>query len=96
MAAINVNGVELYYEIHGSGDSLILTHRSWTNASGWESAVERLADRYQVVVWDRRGHSRSQPGAGPGSRAEDAADLAGLIECVSTGPVHVAATPTAR
>lgn len=90
MATAMVNGVELYYDITGTGDSLVLTHGSWTEGTGWAPAVARLAERYQVVVWDRRGHSRSRPGDGPGSRAEDAADLAGLIEHVSSGPVHVA------
>jgi len=90
MATTMVNGVELYHEERGAGDCLVLTHGSWTDGSGWEPAVDRLAERYQVVVWDRRGHSRSQAGEGPGSRAEDAADLAGLIEHVGGGPVHVA------
>ena len=90
MATTMVNGVQLFYEVRGTGDCLVLTHGSWTDGSGWEPAVDRLAERYQVVVWDRRGHSRSQAGEGPGSRAEDAADLAGLIEHVGGGPVHVA------
>ncbi|MGH9155213.1 MAG: alpha/beta fold hydrolase [Acidimicrobiales bacterium] len=89
MATTMVNGVELYYETTGTGDCLVLTHGSWTNGTGWDRAVPGLADRYRVVVWDRRGHSRSQAGDGPGSRAEDAADLAGLIEQVSGEPVHV-------
>jgi pimeloyl-ACP methyl ester carboxylesterase len=90
MATSTINGVELYYEIRGSGDCLVLTHGSWTDGGGWGPAVDLLAERYRVVVWDRRGHSRSQAGDGPGSRAEDAADLAALIERVSAGPVHVA------
>jgi pimeloyl-ACP methyl ester carboxylesterase len=85
-----VNGVELYYEVRGRGDCLVLTHGSWTDATGWEQAVARLSDRYEVVVWDRRGHSRSETGTGPGSRVEDAEDLAGLIERVATRPVHLA------
>lgn len=90
MATTVVNGVELYYEMRGTGDCLVLTHGSWTDGTGWEPAVAGLAERYRVMVWDRRGHSRSQAGDGPGSRAEDAADLAGLIEQVSDEPVHVA------
>ena len=90
MATTRVNGVELYYETTGTGDCLVLTHGSWTDGSGWDRAVGALAERYQVVVWDRRGHSRSQAGDGPGSRAEDAADLVGLIEHVGGEPVHVA------
>jgi pimeloyl-ACP methyl ester carboxylesterase len=85
-----INGVELYYEVTGAGDCLVLTHGSWTDGTGWAPAVGLLAERYRVVVWDRRGHSRSQAGGGPGSRAEDAADLAGLIEQVGSEPVHVA------
>ena len=90
LATTTVNGVELYYEVRGTGDCLVLTHGSWTDATGWEQAAARLSDRYRVVVWDRRGHSRSETGRGPGSRVEDAADLAGLIEHVGTEPVHVA------
>jgi pimeloyl-ACP methyl ester carboxylesterase len=89
MATTVVNGVELYYEVRGTGDCVVLTHGSWTDATGWEPAVARLSPTYRVVVWDRRGHSRSAAGPAPGSRAEDAADLAGLIEHVSSGPVHV-------
>ena len=90
MTASIINGVELYYEMTGTGDFLVLTHGSWTDGSGWGPAVDLLADRYRVVTWDRRGHSRSNAGDTPGSRAEDAADLAGLIEQVSGEPVHVA------
>ena len=90
MATTRVNGVELYYETTGTGDFLVLTHGSWTDGTGWDRVVPELAERYQVVVWDRRGHSRSQAGDHPGSRAEDAADLAGLIEHLDGRPVHVA------
>ena len=90
MATVIVNGVALHYEEVGTGACLVLTHGSWTDGTGWAQAVERLADRYRVVVWDRRGHSRSAAGDGPGSRAEDGADLAGLIEQVSDTPVHLA------
>ncbi len=88
MATTVANGVELYYESTGEGDCLVLTHGSWTDATGWEHAAALLAERYRVVVWDRRGHSRSGDGMASGSRAEDAADLAALIEQVSAGPVH--------
>lgn len=90
MTTLMTNGVALHYEQVGSGPCLVLTHGSWTDGSGWAQLVERLADRFSVVVWDRRGHSRSGDGAGPGSRAEDAEDLAKLIEHVSDTPVHLA------
>jgi pimeloyl-ACP methyl ester carboxylesterase len=89
MATAVVNGVELYYDDIGSGECVVLTHGSWTDATGWTGAATLLAERYRVVAWDRRGHSRSRSGDGPGSRAEDAADLAGLIGRISSEPVHL-------
>ena len=90
MATAQVNGVELYYETTGAGPRLVLTHGSWTDGSSWAPAMAALAGRYEVVTWDRRGHSRSTAGARPGSREEDAADLAALIEHLGGGPVHLA------
>jgi pimeloyl-ACP methyl ester carboxylesterase len=90
MTTAELNGVELYYETAGVGPRMVLTHGSWTDGAGWAPVVAALSGRYEVVTWDRRGHSRSGPGAGPGSRAEDAADLAALIEHLGGGPVHVA------
>jgi len=89
MATADVNGVELHYEVTGAGPRLVLTHGSWTDGSGWAPSVQRLAERFEVVTWDRRGHSRSQDGDGAGSRAGDAADLAGLVEHLGGGVVHV-------
>lgn len=90
MGTVTVNGVALHYEEVGSGPCLVLTHGSWTDGTGWAQVVERLVERYRVVVWDRRGHTRSAVGDGVGSRDEDAADLVGLIEQVSDAPVHLA------
>ena len=90
MTTADINGVEVYFETVGAGELLVLTHGSWTDGSGWAPSVPSLATRYEVVTWDRRGHSRSHDGDGPGSRAQDAADLAGLIEHLDRGPVHLA------
>ncbi len=61
MTTTNLNGVDLYYETAGTGPRLVLTHGSWTDGSGWAPVLEALAGRYEVVTWDRRGHSRSGP-----------------------------------
>ena len=88
MTTAKLNGVELHYEVAGAGNRVVLTHGSWTDAASWAPVVGALAERFEVVIWDRRGHSRSQAGTGPGSRDEDAADLAALIEHLGEGPVR--------
>lgn len=89
MATAEINGVELYYEQFGEGDRIVMTHGSWTDGRTWEAVTERLSDDFEVVTWDRRGHSRSGDAEGPGSCREDASDLAGLIEHLGASPVHV-------
>jgi len=88
MTIAKVNGVALYYERTGRGPRVVLTHGAWGDGRGWQGVIESLARRFEVVTWDRRGHSRSGDGEGPGSRQQDAADLAGLIERLGPEPVH--------
>lgn len=89
MTTLRVNDIELFYERTGEGEMVVFTHGAWTDGRTWQAVTDRLVDRFEVVTWDRRGHSRSQDGTGPGSVEEDAADLAGLIEALATDPVHV-------
>ncbi len=90
MSAARVNGVELYYELNGSGEPLILVHGSWGDHHNWDAVVPPLAESFRVLAYDRRGHSASERPAGQGSVFEDADDLAGLIDELGLGPAHVA------
>jgi pimeloyl-ACP methyl ester carboxylesterase len=51
--------------------------------------VPGLAESFGVVVYDRRGHSRSQRPDTPGSVDEDGDDLAALLEALELAPAHV-------
>jgi pimeloyl-ACP methyl ester carboxylesterase len=84
-----VNGARLYYERHGQGDPLVLVHGSWVNAASWDLIVPRLAESFQVLVYDRRGHSRSERPEGQGSVHEDVDDLGVLLETLYRAPAHV-------
>jgi pimeloyl-ACP methyl ester carboxylesterase len=86
---IEVNGVRLYHELHGSGEPLVLVHGSWGDARNWRFVVPGLAESFRVVVYDRRGHSRSQRPDTPGSVDEDGDDLAALLEALDLAPAHV-------
>lgn len=91
-AAVVVNGVRLYYELHGGGEPLVLVHGSWDDAAVWESVVPGLAEAFTVLVYDRRGHSRSERPGTQGSVDEDGDDLAALVEALDLAPAHVVAS----
>ena len=90
MPVARVNGVELFYELSGSGDPLVLVHGSWADHHVWDSVVASLAGSFRVLAYDRRGHSASERPPGQGSVLEDADDLAELIEELGLAPAHVA------
>ncbi|MEU8513796.1 alpha/beta hydrolase [Kitasatospora sp. NPDC048722] len=90
MPRARVNGVELYYQLTGDGDPLVLVHGSWGDHFTWMPVLPALAERFRVLVYDRRGHSRSERPPGQGSRAEDEDDLAALVEELGLAPAHVA------
>lgn len=89
MAVAHVNGADLYHELHGEGAPLVLVHGSWADAARWSPVLPGLAASFRVLVYDRRGHSRSEAPAGQGSFDEDGDDLAALLEHLALAPAHV-------
>jgi pimeloyl-ACP methyl ester carboxylesterase len=85
-----VNGVKLYYELHGDGEPLALVHGSWGDATNWRFVIPGLAESFRVLTYDRRGHSRSERPDTPGSVDEDGDDLAALLEALDLAPADVA------
>ena len=65
MSYVDANGVHTYYEEHGSGDPLLLLHGGLADASGFALQTPAFAERYRVVVPDRRGHGRTPDVDGP-------------------------------
>jgi pimeloyl-ACP methyl ester carboxylesterase len=89
MSNVAVNGVDLSYEIAGSGPPVVLVHGSSVDRTTWGEVVAELAPAYRVLTYDRRGHGRSVP-AGSGAGIEtDVSDLAGLLGATDFAPCHV-------
>ncbi|GLZ45036.1 hydrolase [Actinomycetospora sp. NBRC 106375] len=90
MPVITANGTDIHHEILGSGPPLLFTSGAGGDAGYWTATATRLADRYTVVTYDRRGNSRSPapPGAGT-SLAEQADDAAALLRVLDLAPATV-------
>lgn len=86
-----VPGATLYYELRGSGPVLLCITGGPTDAGMFADLAESLADRYTVVTYDQRGHSRSPLAGEPEDIpvALHAYDAAALLVAVGGGPAYV-------
>ena len=90
MPKINRDGVNIYYEVHGSGLPLILTHGYSSTSEMWQGQIEALSKHHKLVLWDMRGHGQSDYPADPAAYSEalTVADMAALLDEVGAEPGH--------
>lgn len=89
MPTLAVNDLELYYELHGAGEPLVLIAGLGYDGWQWHRMLPGLAERFRVVVFDNRGAGRSSKPAGPYTAQLLADDTAALITALGLGPAHV-------
>lgn len=61
MPSINNGDIKIYFEVHGEGIPIVLGHSFLCSGAMWESQVAPLAEHYQVINIDARGHGESGP-----------------------------------
>ena len=60
MSILEVSGCSLYFTDEGQGTAVVFIHGTGANADIWGDLLGKLADRYRVIAYDRRGFSRSR------------------------------------
>jgi len=83
VATARVNGIELYYELHGSGPAVAVIPGLGGETRMFSTIVTALSQRHQVLVFDPRGAGRSEKPDVPYSAEEMADDTAGLLDVVA-------------
>ena len=91
MPKLSRDGVDIYYEVHGSGPPLLLTHGYSSTGEMWQGQVEALSKGHRLVLWDMRGHGRSDYPDDPAAYSEAAtvADMAALLDEVGASSAIV-------
>src|SRR5262245_7000868 len=55
-----VNGLRMYYEVHGKGEPVVLLHGSFmTITNNWAGAIAQLSKNRQVIAVEMQGHGRT-------------------------------------
>ena len=89
--ALEVPGATLHIETRGAGPVLLMITGGPTDAGSFADLASRLADRYTVIAYDQRGHSRStltgEPEDIPVSQHAD--DAAAILEHAGREPASV-------
>jgi pimeloyl-ACP methyl ester carboxylesterase len=82
MPKAHANGIDIYYEIHGSGDPLVLINGLGYDLWMWHKMVPGLAEHFRVIVFDNRGVGQTDKPEGPYTAQMLADDTAGLLEAL--------------
>lgn len=91
MPIVNINGCDFHYEVKGEGPDLVFIHGEIHGSAYWEHQVEAFSRDFRCLVYDRRGHAGSQLTSYGYSVANQAHDLALLLDhCGMSRPVIVA------
>jgi len=56
---IKRGSANIYYESHGSGPALLLTHGFTATSRMWQNQIDALSQNHQLIIWDIRGHGES-------------------------------------
>lgn len=82
MDKITINGSTIAYEQQGQGETVVLLHGFCGSSAYWEKVQPLLADQYQVIAPDLRGHGATDAPLGAYSIGQMADDVAGLMEAL--------------
>ena len=81
-----VAGGELYYEVGGSGEPVVLIHGGFGDRRMWDDQFDALARDYRVLRYDHRGFGRSPA---PDTAYSPVRDLIALLDRAEMGRAHV-------
>jgi pimeloyl-ACP methyl ester carboxylesterase len=84
---VHSNGIELYYEVVGTGEPLLWLHGFMGAGADWRHMFSRPPDGFQLIVPDLRGHGASSNPSGEFSFREAARDMIGLLDHLGLGRV---------
>src|SRR5215471_19502346 len=92
MPTLNRSGVNIHYEVHGDGPALLLSHGYSATCEMWRNQISAFSASHKVVVWDMRGHGRSDSPADQSEYSHEKTidDMAALLDVVDADRAIIA------
>src|SRR5262249_19585046 len=82
MPKAQVNDINVYYEVHGEGEPLLLIHGLASRGDWFKLQIPALSERFRVIIFDNRGVGETDQPEGPYSIAQMADDSLGLLDAL--------------
>jgi len=57
---VNIGKLQVYYNVHGKGEPLLLIHAGLQNSSMWDPQVDELQDKFKIITLDLPGHGKTK------------------------------------
>jgi 3-oxoadipate enol-lactonase len=89
MPKVEINGINIYYEVHGKGAPLVLIPGLSNDVSDYEGIIAALSGDYKVIAVDNRGAGRTDRPDMPYTIEMMAADTAGVLRALGIGKAHI-------
>jgi pimeloyl-ACP methyl ester carboxylesterase len=86
---VDVNGMQMYYEVSGQGDPLIVLHGAYMNIPAMGAIIPKLAETHRVYALEFQGHGRTTDIDRPITYPNLADDVAAFMEAVGLGKADV-------
>ncbi|HLH62615.1 MAG TPA: alpha/beta hydrolase [Ktedonobacteraceae bacterium] len=92
MPTVRVNDIDMYYEIHGAGEPLVLIAGLNSDHAMYRGVLPQLAAKYRVIAFDNRGVGQTDKPDIPYSIEMMANDTAGLLQALDITRAHILGT----
>src|SRR5258708_23835155 len=80
MEKITRDDAEIFYDVAGSGPTVVLLHPFPANHEFWLPVSRFLSSQYRLLIPDLRGHGESSLGNGPATMQKHASDVAIVMD----------------
>jgi pimeloyl-ACP methyl ester carboxylesterase len=83
------DGARLYFEVHGTGEPVLMIMGLGSNAYGWKRSLPWISAAHRAIVFDNRGVGRSDVPEGAYTIEQMAADAAAVLDASGHRTAHV-------
>lgn len=86
---VNINGMQMYYEVTGEGEPLVVLHGAYMNIPSMGAIIPKLAETYRVYALEFQGHGRTTDIDRPITYMNLADDVAAFMDAVGLASADV-------